>query len=70
MESASALDRAIEAVGSQAKLAEKLGVSQQAVSYWVKKGGRVPAEFVLQVETATGVSRSELRPDLFGEVAA
>lgn len=39
-------------------------VSQQLVSYWLKKG-ELPAELVLRVELLTGVSREELRPDVF-----
>lgn len=47
-------------------LAEAVGVRVQAVHKWVK-AGRVPAERVLSVEAATGISRHELRPDVFGE---
>lgn len=51
--------------GGPAALAKKLGdVSPQAVSQWKK----VPAERVLDVERITGISRHELRPDVFGEV--
>ena len=45
-------------------LAGKVGVTQQSISYWVKKG-QVPAEMALAVERATGVPRHVLRPDLF-----
>ncbi len=37
-------------------------ITSQAVSQWK----RVPAERVLSVETITGVSRHQLRPDIFG----
>jgi DNA-binding transcriptional regulator YdaS (Cro superfamily) len=63
------LDRAIRAAGNQAALALKLGVTQQAISYWRTKGNRVPAEYVVKVETATGIPRGELRPDIFGVAA-
>lgn len=66
MEAKTPLQKAIDAVGSQAALAAKIGKTQQAVSHWLKKDGRVPAELVLAVETASGVSRHELRPDIFG----
>ena len=61
-----ALSKAISIAGSQAALAEKIGVSQAHVSYWsckAKKG--VPPEHVMAIEIATGVSRHELRPDIF-----
>lgn len=61
-----ALDRAIGAVGGVRALARSLGVSQPAVSNWK----RVPADRVLSVEATTGVSRSDLRPDLYPDVAA
>ncbi|MBR0816669.1 molecular chaperone TorD family protein [Bradyrhizobium liaoningense] len=57
------LDRAIDAVGGVAELARKIGVSQPSVSNWVK----VPAQRVIAVEAATGVSRDQLRPDLYVE---
>lgn len=66
MEKRSALEQAIFAAGSQAALASAIGVSQQAISYWIKKGHKVPAEMVLAVERASRVSRHELRPDIFG----
>jgi TorA maturation chaperone TorD len=56
------LDLAISAVGSVSELARRLGISQPSVSNW----SRVPAERVLQVESISGVSRSVLRPDLYG----
>lgn len=57
------LDRAIAAAGGVGALARKIGIAQPSVSNW----SRVPAERVLSVEAVTGVSRVELRPDLFGE---
>src|SRR5581483_6645616 len=55
------LQEAIRAVGSVSELARRIGISQPSVSNW----DRVPAERVLAVESATGVSRAVLRPDLF-----
>ncbi len=43
-------------------LAEAIGVFPSAISQWTK----VPAERVLAVEEFTGLSRHDLRPDLFG----
>jgi len=55
------LRAAIEAAGGVSELARRVGISQPSVSNWDK----VPAERVLAVETATGVSRIRLRPDLY-----
>lgn len=55
------LQEAIRAAGGVSELARRLGISQPSVSNW----DRIPAERVLSVEAATGVTRSVLRPDLF-----
>ncbi|MBR0816187.1 MULTISPECIES: molecular chaperone TorD family protein [Bradyrhizobium] len=55
------LERAIDAAGGIAQLARKIGISQPSVSTW----SRVPAQRVIAVENATGVSRNDLRPDLY-----
>ena len=60
------LQEAIRAVGGVSELARRIGISQPSVSNW----DRIPAERVLTVETATGVNRALLRPDLFGAYAA
>ncbi|WP_411835653.1 transcriptional regulator [Pseudomonas chlororaphis subsp. aurantiaca] len=57
------LERAILAAGSGRALAEILGVTPMAVSYWKVRG--VPARHALPIEKATGISRHELRPDLY-----
>jgi len=61
MDDKSALERAIKGAGGQAALAKAIGVTAQAVSQW----DEVPPLRVLQVERASGVSRYELRPDLY-----
>ena len=67
MEQKSPLQRAIEAAGSQAALSERIGASQQLISYWLTKSPKgVPGTYVLAVEAATGVSRHDLRPDIYG----
>lgn len=59
------LCQAIDAAGGVAQLARKIGIAQPSVSNWTK----VPAERVVAVETATGVPRQHLRPDLYSEPA-
>jgi DNA-binding transcriptional regulator YdaS (Cro superfamily) len=54
--------KAIEKVGGLTVLADKLGVPKQNVFGW----WRIPGEWVLRVENATGISRHELRPDIYG----
>src|SRR5437763_16248333 len=58
------LSAAIQAVGGVSELARRVGISQPSVSNW----DRIPAERVLAVEAATGVSRVQLRPDLYEEL--
>lgn len=60
-EKSPALELAIARVGASNLLATKLGLTPQAISQWQK----VPAQRVLEVERITGVSRHELRPDLY-----
>jgi len=56
------LSEAIRVAGGVTELARQIGISQPSVSNWI----RVPAERVVSVETATGVDRAVLRPDLYG----
>lgn len=63
----SAITTAIEKQGSgQAGIARLLGVSPQAVSQWVSGLRPVPPRHAIAIEAATGVSRHDLRPDVFG----
>src|SRR5690242_13785460 len=56
----SALLRACEIAGGQKRLAERIGTTQSQVWYWLERSKRgVPAEFVLPIEQATGVGRTE-----------
>lgn len=64
-EPATPLEFAIQASGSVAKFAEKIGVSRQVVYLWDK----IPAERVVEVEKATGIPREFLRPDLYRKPA-
>lgn len=60
-----ALRLAVSRVGSQGALARICGVSQPSVFRWINSEQGLPAEHVLKVEAATGVSRHDLRPDLY-----
>jgi DNA-binding transcriptional regulator YdaS (Cro superfamily) len=56
------LRAALDAVPASV-IAQHFGISLPAVSMWT----RVPANRVLGVEKLSGVSRYELRPDIFGD---
>ncbi len=60
-----ALKAAVEAVGGQAAMARLVGVKQPSVWNWLDKGKTLPAQHVLKVEGATGISRHDLRPDIY-----
>lgn len=60
-----ALEAAVAAAGSQSALGEICGVSQTAVWKWIQSAKRMPAEYVLRTEAATGVSKHDLRPDIY-----
>ncbi len=57
------LNEAVRAAGGVSELARQIGIAQPSVSNWT----RVPAERVIAVESATGIDRKVLRPDLYGE---
>lgn len=67
-----ALLQAIKTCGGQALLAEKLEskagrtLKQPAIANWIRRG-QVPPEWCLLIEEVSGVSRYQLRPDIFGE---
>jgi DNA-binding transcriptional regulator YdaS (Cro superfamily) len=66
---AAALEKALIISGGLITLAKSLGLSYQNVQCWRVKTRKfaTPAAYVLDVERLTGVSRHELRPDVFGE---
>jgi len=61
---ASPIQSAVAVAGSQSELARRCGVKQGHVWKWLQSG-RIPAERVIAVEAATGISRTELRPDIY-----
>jgi DNA-binding transcriptional regulator YdaS (Cro superfamily) len=66
MKQKDALRRAINIAGGQIALGKEIGAGQTKVSFWLngsKKG--VAAGYVLPIEKATGVSRHDLRPDIY-----
>jgi len=59
-----ALQKAIATLGGQVKLADAIQTSQQNVSNWLRTGKVAPDKVIL-IEKVTGVSRYELRPDIY-----
>jgi DNA-binding transcriptional regulator YdaS (Cro superfamily) len=59
-----ALESAIEKAGGLSGLSRLIRVSRQAVLQW-RMNGAVPPKKALAVEDATGVSKEQLRPDLY-----
>jgi len=59
------VQRAVAIYGSQSATARARGVSQAAVWKWVHGKAELPAEHVLAIELDTGVSKHDLRPDLY-----
>lgn len=57
--------RAIEMAGGPAVVARHFGIRLTAIPQWRERG--IPATRVLGMEKLTGVSRHELRPDVFGD---
>lgn len=53
------IQAAVRAAGGQGKMATALGVSQQAVSLWLRRG-YVPPRHIVQIETLYGVPRARL----------
>ena len=60
-----ALLRAITICGSQGALARICTCTAPNIWQLVKRKRRLPAEYVLAVEAKTGISRHELRPDIY-----
>lgn len=74
-DSDTAVAKAVRAAGSQSAfgrwLLRKNGkpVGQSTVREWLKSGA-LPPEHVLMVEQRTGISRHDLRPDIYGPAPA
>lgn len=63
----SLIERAVSQLGSQEKLAEAAGCSQQHISYLLKDAKGISAETAVGIDRATAglISKHDLRPDLF-----
>ena len=61
----SAIEKAIEVIGSQTLLADLLGVKQSHVWNWLRKHKRAPAKYIRQISKATNgaVTESDLLKD-------
>jgi len=60
-----ALKEAVQLAGGQNAMARNLGVSQASIWRWINENLQSPAEHVLKIEELTGVSRHDLRPDIY-----
>ena len=60
-----ALKAAVKAVKTQRNFAQECGVSESNVSQWLSRTKQLPAEYVLIAERISGVSRHDLRPDIY-----
>ena len=65
-----AVTRAAKAVGGLAHLGRLLGVTKGAVMHWKSGSVLLPADRAVAIERETGISRKELRPDLWPVDAA
>lgn len=57
----SVVQEAADRVGGISELARRLGITHPALYHWP----RVPANRVLQIEKLTGISRHDMRPDIY-----
>jgi len=60
-----ALAKAVQIAGGQAPFGRVVGVTQGAVWQRLKANKPAAAGWVLRAEEATGISRHDLRPDIY-----
>lgn len=60
-----ALLKVRKAFPTEQAMADRFGVSQPTIWRWLNQSKQIPAEHVLKAEEATGVSRHDLRPDIY-----
>lgn len=61
-----ALKKAVKVAGGQSALARRVKTQQRNVWGWLHRSKRVPPQYVIPIERTTGISRHDLRPDIFG----
>ena len=59
------IEKVISIYGSQVAASKELGISSSLLNHWVRGRFAIPANRCVELEKKTGVSRAELRPDLF-----
>lgn len=60
-----ALIKCRDAAGSDSALARDLRVPQTTMWRWINQSKQLPAEYVLTAERLYGVSKHDLRPDIY-----
>lgn len=60
-----ALKACRDAAGSDSQMARDLAVPQPTLWRWINQSKQLPAEYVLIAEQHYGVSRHDLRPDIY-----
>lgn len=60
-----ALQAAVNKAGGQSQFARDVGTTQPTVWRWLNQSRQLPAEYVLVAERLYGVSRHDLRPDIY-----
>ena len=65
------IQAAVDRAGSQKKLADAIGLSQQGVSWLLRNAARVSAETAIAIDRFTKgeVPKEKLRPDIFGDAS-
>ncbi|MFZ1493003.1 MAG: YdaS family helix-turn-helix protein [Candidatus Competibacter denitrificans] len=61
-----ALKEAVAIAGGQLALARGLGLKQGHIWWWLNKTYQASPSYVLAIEHLTGISKHDLRPDIFG----
>ncbi|WP_081668465.1 transcriptional regulator [Sphingomonas phyllosphaerae] len=64
------LARAVRAAGSQSAFGRLIGRRQSTIFMWLSNDTPLPAELVLRVERETGISKHDLRPDIYPPTSA
>lgn len=69
MDTQTHIRKAVDLLGSQKKLADAIGCSQQHISLLIRGEVNTTAEMAAKIHKATGgkVPMAEIRPDVFGE---